>query len=417
MSDDPPDLTILTEYFYPEEASTAQLLTELAQGLTGDFDVSVVTALPSYHATDRDRRVPRSEVIDGVNVRRVRGTRFDKDRLTLRLLNWLSFTFLASVRLLTSRRGDDVRLVLSNPPILPIAAWLGKRLQGVPYVYVVYDVYPEMPVRLGHLREGGFVARTFDRLVRLFYRDADRIVVLGDAMESHLRDKFDGDPDVDAGKIEVIHNWEDPSFVEPRPKSDNEFAREHGTEDTFTLLYSGNIGLFHELETAIDAIRILESRGRDDIQFLVIGEGAAKPALRDRVRDRGIENVSFLPFQPLERLPETLTCGDASLVGVKPEVAGLCVSSKLYSSLAAGRPILAVVGDDDEVARVVRDHECGAWVEPGDHHRAADVLERWADDPDLAASLGRNARETLEQEYRQDRAMAAYRRLFAAVSS
>lgn len=408
MAEADPQVTILTEYFAPEEASTAQLVTDLATGLRNQFAVSVVTALPSYHADDRSISVPKRDTQDGVDIRRVRATRFAKDRLPLRLLNWITFTVLGTLELLVHRHDDDVRVVLSNPPILPLAPWFAKRIQGIPYVYVIYDVYPEMPIELGYVEEGSLAARFSHRLTRTFYRDADRVVVLGDSMERHLTEKLEDDSGFNPEKIEVIPNWEDPEFIEPMDKAENDFAQEHETVELFTLVYSGNIGRFHELETAIDAMEILEERGRDDIQLMVIGEGARKPGLQEYVEKREIDNVHFLPFQPLERLPESLTCGDASLVGIKPEMEGLCVSSKLYSSLAAGRPVLSIVGEDDEVGRVVRKHDCGAWIEPGDAASAAEVLEAWADDSNRTAELGENARTALMENYSEDQAISSY---------
>jgi glycosyltransferase involved in cell wall biosynthesis len=416
MAEDELRITLLTEYFHPEEASTAQLLTELATGLTSQFDVSVVTGYPSYHDDDRETTVPKHSTYEGVEVRRVRGTRLDKDSLMRRVVNWVTFTALAFVRLLLDAGERDAVVVLSNPPILPFAALLNRLLRGTPYVYVVYDVYPDMPVALGLLDDGSPVVRVWDRLMRPVYRNADAVVVLGDSMEQHLREKLDDDDRFDPDDIEVIQNWEDESFIRPTAKEDNAFAREQGTTERFTLLYSGNIGRFHELETAIDAVGLLEDRGRTDIGMLVIGEGARKAELRDYVEAEGIENVDFLPFQPRERLPETLTAGDASLVGIKPEMEGMCVSSKLYSSLAAGVPILAVVGEGDEVARVVQEFDCGAYVPPGDAEAAADALAKWADDELLAERQGDNARETFVERYTKDRAITQYGDLLKRVT-
>ncbi len=411
-----PSITVLTEYFYPEEASTAQLLTELTAGLADDFDVSVLTAYPNYHRDDQTQSVPGRATHRSVEIQRVRATRFDKDYLPLRVLNWLSFTLLILWRLVR-REENGILLVLSNPPILPFAAWANKRICGDPYAYLVYDIYPDMPIQLGVIAEDGPIASLWERAMRHVYRDADRIVVLGESMQQTIVEKMADDLDFDPDKIEIIPNWEDTDFIEPIDKSDNDFAREHGTVDVFTLLYSGNIGRFHDLETAIDAIGHLENRGRTDIQLLIIGEGAKKADLKARVRRRDIDNVSFLPFQPLDRLPETLTCGDASLVTVEQGVEGLCVSSKLYSSLAAGRPILALVGKEDEVARVVRDCECGVRMDQGSPEAVADVLERWADDPGEVARLGRNARQCIEQRYTRTHAVEAYRELFAELAA
>jgi len=418
MADGPQEdalsVTVVTEYYHPEEASTAQLLTELTTDLAdGGFDVSVVTARPNYHPDDRSASVPRHEIHDGVDVRRVPATRFDKDVLPLRIVNWLTFTLLAAAALLWRHRDADAVLVLSNPPILPAAAWLHKRVTGTPYAYLVYDVYPDMAVALG-LLDDGLVVRAWERAMRVVYADADRVIVLGESMRRTVAEKVEaagGDPD----KIRIVPNWEDSSFVEPMSKVENAFAREHGTVEPFTLVYSGNVGRFHDLETAVDAIAELEDRGRRDVELLIIGEGAKKNSLQRRVRDRGVEGVSFLPFQPLERLPESLTCGDASLVTVERGVEGLCVSSKLYSSLAAGRPVLALVGPGDEVARVVENCDCGARVDQGDADAVADVLARWADDPELADRLGRNARECLLENYTREHAVKAYAELLAGL--
>lgn len=410
-----PSVTFLTEYFHPEEASTAQLMTELTTNLADQFDVSVLTARPNYREEDRTRSVPRREEHEGVSVRRVRSTRFDKDSLPLRVINWLSFTLATLLRLVGSSRDIDVILTLSNPPILPVAAWAYKRLTGTPYVYLVYDMYPDMAIELGYFSARNPVARIWEWVMRSIYRDADRIVVLGESMRARLEDKMAGDPEFDDKKIAVIPNWEDDEFIEPVDKSENDFAKTQDTLDQFTLLYSGNIGRFHELETAIDAVEVLEQRGRNDVQLLIIGEGAQKDALAERVDRRGIDNVRFLPFQPLERLPETLTCGDASLVGIKPDMVGMCVSSKLYSSLAAGMPVLAVVGEGDEVARTVQTCDCGEHVLPGNTEQAADMIAGWADDPELTTRLGENARRCFERRYTIDHAVKDYSNLFSTV--
>lgn len=417
MDDNGTRITLLTEYFHPEEASTAQLLTELATDLTDQFDVSVITTFPNYHADDRARSVERSETYDCVSIRRVRSTQFDKDGLARRVVNWLSFTVLATIHLLWPGSDRDATVVLSNPPILPFAAWLIKRLRGTPYVYVVHDVYPDMPVALGYLDGHGMVARFWGEAMQAIYRDADRIVVLGDAMKEHIVDVMTDDSGFDADTVAVIHNWQDPGFIQSAPKEGNEFAAEHETRDRFTLLYSGNVGRFHDIETAIDAIDLLGDRGRDDIQMLVIGDGAEKERLQELVAEREIDNVRFLPFQPRERLPETLTCGDAALVGVDSAVSGLCVSSKLYSSLAAGVPVLAVTAADDEVARVVEGADCGTHLAPGNAEAVADVLATWADSPALVDRLGARARKRFVEGYTRATAVAQYRAILEDVTA
>ena len=408
-------VTILTEYFHPEEASTAQLLTQLSTGLTDAFDMSVLTGYPNYHESDRDTSVPKRESYEGVDIERVQATRFDKDRTLGRVANWLTFTVLVCFRLLRSRGSDDTLVVLSNPPILPLAAWISKRIRGTSYVYLIYDVYPDMAVKLGYLSEDSIIVRLWERFNRAIYRDADRIVVLGNSMENQVVRKMGSDSDFDPGKIEVVHNWEDESFIEPIAKEKNSFAREQGTVEPFTVVYSGNIGRFHELETVIDAIDRLDAQGRD-VKFLIIGEGARKSELQEYVSRNDIDAVDFLPFQPLDRLPKSLTCGDASLVGIKEGMKGLCVSSKLYSSLAAGRPVLAVVGQGDEVEVVVRECDCGIHVEPGDITGCVEAIKQWIDEPQLRDQQGQNARQCLEERFSFAESRDRYKRVLEEVT-
>ncbi len=405
-------VTILTEYFYPEEASTAQLLTSLATGLQGDFDVSVITSQPNYHPGDENESVPDRGTHQGVSIERVSATRLDKDNLIYRVINWITFCLLVFWRLVRSHGENEVVLVLSNPPVLPFAAWAAKHIRGFSYAYLIYDMYPDFPVALNMVSGDNFVVKIWEQAMRMVYRDADRIVVLGDSMKRRLKNKMNSDHSFSPERITVIPNWEDGDFIAPISKSENPFARKQGLVEPFTLLYSGNIGRFHELRTAIDAIRLLEDHGRSDIQFVVIGEGARKQEHQRYVKQQGIENVCFLPFQPMDRLSETLTACDASLVGIIPEVEGMCVSSKLYSSLAAGRPILAVVGENDEVSRVVAEEECGAHIRPGDAEGAAETLASWADQPDAAETLGQRARTAFEKKYTRSHAVEAYTRLF-----
>ena len=412
-----PTLRILTEYFRPEESSTAQLLTELATGLADEFDVRVATAYPNYHSDETESSLPAREHQDGVEITRMRATRFHKDSVPLRVINWVTFTILACVHLLKHSDPDDRHLVLSNPPILPFAAWVTNRIHDIEYTYLIHDMYPDMPIGLGYLNGDGVIARSWENAIRAVYRDTDHIVVLGESMKRRLTEKMADDPEFSPDKIEVIHNWEDEKFVQPMNKSENDFAHKQGTTDKFTLVYSGNIGRYHDVGTAIEAIEILESRGYDDIQLLVIGEGGRKEEYQRKVSRSNIENVEFLPFQPMERLPESLTCGDASLVAIDEEMEGICVSSKLYSSLAAGDPVLAIVADGDEVARVVREYDCGAHATPGSPEEVADILEHWANNPQEVHRLGQNARECFEQNFTKQHALSAYKQHFASTGS
>jgi colanic acid biosynthesis glycosyl transferase WcaI len=217
---------------------------------------------------------------------------------------------------------------------------------------------------------------------RFLVRRADRVVALGETMKRRLVEGKGALPE----KVAVIHNWADSGLLSPGPK-DNPFSREHGLQDRFVVLHAGNIGLSQNLDAVIDVASKLE-----DVTFLFIGDGVRRQALEEEARKRSLGNVRFLPYLPRERMPETYATADVFLVSLKKGLAGYIVPSKLYGILAAGRPYVAAVEEESEVAAITREHECGIVVAPGDVGGMTHEIARLHRDRDVARRLGENAR-------------------------
>jgi glycosyltransferase involved in cell wall biosynthesis len=207
-------------------------------------------------------------------------------------------------------------------------------------------------------------------------------------------------------KVIVIHNWADGERIQPVPRKDHPLLREWNLAGKFVVQYSGNIGLFHEIETVIAAAEQL--RDREDIAFLFIGEGGQLPRLRQRAKDENLSNIVFQPFQPRERLPLSLTACDAAVVSLKEEATGCCVPSKLYGVLAAGRPVLAVANEKTETARTITRGQCGAVVAPGDSEKLKETILAWREAPGEVETLGKAARELFDNDFTVARIASAY---------
>lgn len=400
----------MTEYFHPDTASTGQLMTDLAVGLVErGLDLSVYTGQPNYHSGDNERQ-PRRETHEGVPVRRIRAPQVRQSSLPRRLFNWAVFTVWMVGALARDRTDDRELLFVSNPPVLPPAMWLLCRLKGWEYTYVVYDLYPDVIAASGYIERGGVVYRAWAKLNEYVFGDARRVVALGPVMRDRIAEA--GGEDFDPGKVEVVHNWADGEFIRPLDKDENPFSAEHGLVDEFTLVYSGNIGANHDLETAVEAAREFADEA---VRFLIIGEGDRKSEVVSLAESYGLrgDTVTFLPYQDLADLPHTLTCGDASLVAVSEGMEGLCVSSKLYTSLAAGQPVLVVSHPEDDEARIVESHDAGMQVSQGDVAGMVRVVETWRSNPDLVERQGRNAREAFENHFTREQSVDEYYRLLA----
>jgi len=297
----------------------------------------------------------------------------------------------------------DVLVALRDPPIIGLAAYLASRRYGARFVMSFRDVFPEV-ARLLEDFQSEMVNRVLNRTNRFLVHKADRIVALGETMRRKL---IEG-KGADASKTMVIPDWADCSRILPGPKR-NPFSIAHGLEDKFVVMHSGNIGLSQGLESAVEAAALLKDY--HEIELVFVGEGVKKRALADQARAAGLGNVRFLPYQPQDRLSESFAAADVFLVSLKPGLAGYIVPSKLYGILAAGRPYVAAVEKECEVAAIARKHESGLLAEPGDPGDLAQKILLLYNDRAVARHLAANARRAA-LEFDRPVQVRAYYELF-----
>ena len=403
--------------YWPDQAATGQLLTELAQDLVSGYDCSVsVVAGRALHeslsaeAAVRGRSgggwpVTREEH-EGVRILRATGTRLPRGKFVNRAANYL--TYFASAYAATFQIGpQDVVVSLTDPPILGLAALSAARRAGARFVFLCEDIFPEVASLLDDFHNTT-VNRTLDRINRRLLRDADAVVALGDRMKRRLVEEK-GAP---ADRVHVIHNWADCDAITPGPK-DNAFARAHGLYDKFVLMHSGNVGLSQNLDLLVEAAARLQSRER--LVIAIVGEGARRAPLEAMAAQRGLANIRFFPYQPKELLHESFATADAFLVSLKPGLEGYIVPSKVYGILAAGRPFIAAVDPSCEVAGIATEHACGVVAPPGDPEALTSAIARLYDDPAAARTMGERARAA-SWCYDRRAAVRAYHDLFASLS-
>jgi colanic acid biosynthesis glycosyl transferase WcaI len=295
-----------------------------------------------------------------------------------------------------------------------VAALLLARLKRCPLVYGVNDVYPEMAIALGVLREGP-LARVGRFLETRAWRGATRLVLIGERLRETAITRG-----IDGRKLVVIPNWADARRIEPLENS--HLRREWGFDDgDFLVEYAGNFGRSQDLQTVLEAARIVDREGASArpgqpsprVRFVFVGSGSASQI--DKWTE-AVPSLKVLPFQPEERLSEVLSAADLSLVPLRRGLARYCVPSKVYSILASGRPVGAVLDDDSDVARIIEEIDCGFRVDPDDAESLAREILRLAQDPDLARRQGRNGREFGECEGSLERAVNDYESVFWNVS-
>ena len=397
-----PRLLVFNQYYWPGVEATAHLLSELCEALAQDYDVTVVTGrLAGYDdAPDYERR-------NGVAIVRVHSTALDRSRLHQRALNYFTYVARALRRGLFSVARPDIVLSMTDPPMVGDVALLVARRFRAPLVVISQDVFPEIAVELGRLRNPMLV-RLLDILTRFYLRRADRVVAIGERMKERLATK--GAP---PARITVIPNWVDTEAITPQPR-DNDWAQEHGLVGRFVVMHSGNVGHAQDLDTLIHATAHV--RELDKLSVVLVGTGARHADCVALAKRLEADMVSFLPYQPREVLPQSLASADVHFVGLARGLAGYVVPSRLYGILAAGRPVIAAADDDSETAQVVREVGCGIVIPPGRPDLLAAALRDLASGTHDLDEMGRRGRAYVEAEADREIAVERYRRLLAGLT-
>lgn len=392
---------VVSELYYPEDTSTGYYLTRIAEGLAerGDPPVHVLCGRPSY--ASRGVETARTETHHGVAIRRCWGTTWNKNHLLPRIVNLitlsLSMFFHAGWRF---RRGDRV-LVVTNPPLLPFVISWACRLKGADCALLIHDVYPDALIGAGLLKPTSLFTKILDRAVRGLYRTVDTIVVLG----RDMRDLVLGKLKSEEPSVRIIPNWADTDLIQPRT-GENRILRKLGLSKKFVVQYSGNMGRSHNLEAVALCAERLEDRR--DIHFLIAGSGAKKPWLEQTVKEKKLDNVTIIDRLPREELPELLTAGDVALIPFVRGMAGVSVPSRLYNMLAAGMPIIALVDENSEVAKVIDEEQAGRVVPPDDVDSLERAILELAASPETRTEMGRRARRAAETKYQYATILDAY---------
>ncbi len=376
-------ILLLNQFFWPDSAATSQLLTDLARGLAEAGHEVYAIAADGGYAPDADGEAPPP-----VRIVRVKALPFARGKLG-RVLSYASFYVGAAVEGLRLPRPDLV-LTLTTPPLLALLGTLLKRMRGSRHFIWEMDMYPDVAIDLGTFRAGGALDRVVGAMADFSRRQADGIVALGECMRARLIGRG-----VDAAKISVAENWADARAIQPRPRPMG--AGETADRRDLVVLYSGNLGLAHDLDTVTGAMRELRQDPR--VRFVFAGSGGRRAELARFVADNAIESVEMRPYAPRTSLSESLAAGDVGLVTQRDATCGSVVPSKVYGLLAAGRPIVFVGPAEATPARLVRRFGCGWHVSVGDAAGLADLLRRLADDREAVREAGRRARQALEMHF------------------
>jgi glycosyltransferase involved in cell wall biosynthesis len=381
---------LINQYYWPDHASTAQHLTDLAESLADEgYDVHVLCGRGSYKPGQKPHQA--YEEHNGVTIHRVSATSFGRRSTTRRMADYLSFYARACTRALTLPRFDVV-VTLTTPPLIGLVGTVLRRLKKTRHVIWSMDLHPDASLALGRMSLNNPVVSALARLASAIYRRADRVVALGDYMSDRLRDKG-----VRPERISVIPVWSRSDEVYPHSRAGHPLREQLGLSDKFVVMYSGNMGLAHCFDEFLEAAHRLQDH--PDIVFLYVGDGPRLEEVRRSQEARQLTNLRVLDYFRREQLHYSLSVADLHLISMRAEMTGIVVPGKLYGIMASGRPALFVGPGHSESADAIREAGCGYTVRQGDAGGVVQAILAVAADSQHAVDLGRRGRAAFLQHF------------------
>jgi colanic acid biosynthesis glycosyl transferase WcaI len=376
-------ILLFNEYYPPDTSATAKMAKEVVEMLAQRHRVTVVAGRPSY---DPEEFYPysllRRETRGNVVVERVGSTAYPRKQMKKRVSNYLTYLALAVPRALFLRA--DVVVAMTDPPVAGIAGAFVAQMTGRPFVYNIRDLYPDMAVGGDIVKKSRWIGQ-WERMHRSVLRRATMVIVLGQDMRERILAKG-----VSPDRVVVVRDGAMPAATEVGFADGG--VQEIRSDFPFVAIHAGNLGFYGAWSTLLKAAKILSNK---NVGFVFIGDGANRAALESEAA--ALPNVRFLPFRPANQIPHVMAAGDIHLITVRRGLEGIVVPSKLYSILAAGRPILVIAPAECDAARIVTESGCGLVADPDDANAVAAAILKLQSDSAALNEMGRRARETAEK--------------------
>lgn len=405
-------ILMILNYFYPDVASTGQLMTELCEELQDDFDITVIAGFPNYTGNIpqqyNGKRIVKEKYKD-IDILRVRVPEFDKTNKSSRIKYILAYFFNSILAIMKSGK-QDIVYSISQPPILGgILGVIGKVSKRAKLIYNIQDFNPEQIEAVGYSKNK-FIIEAARSLDKFSCRLSNKVLVVGRDMQKTLKNRFN---DKNVPDSMVINNWTNEKSIYPLEKDHprvQEFMKKYNLQDKFVFMYSGNIGLYYDLENIIKVIG--QFKDNKDVVFAFVGEGVVKQQLVDYCNDNKVKNIRFIPYQDKEDLIYSLNAADAHIVTNAKGIKGVSVPSKVYGVMATGKSIWAVLEEESEARTLIEECSCGVTCAPEEYDEMKKMIGKLISlDKEELKAMGMRGRQHIEQGYTKEASTSKYKEL------
>ncbi len=416
MKENKKKLLIYAHYYIPDVASTGQILCELAEGMLDKFDITVICVVPSYNGTVQEKYKGKKyyfEKINNVKIVRVRVPEFNKSDKISRVKNILAYFFRAMLATFKVGKQDYI-FTISQPPILGgLLGVFGKWVKRAKLIYNIQDFNPEQVLAVGYCGSK-LVTKIMMMFDKFSCKQSNLVITVGRDLVNTLNGRFNKKPP----KCVIINNWTNEKEIYPLKKNNPkvlEFKKKYGLENKFVIMYSGNMGLYYDLENLIKVIRKFKSNTKTadgkEVVFAFVGAGSVLDKLKDYVGKHNMENVVFIPYQDKSDLIYSLNAGDVHWCVNAKGIKGVSCPSKYYGLVACGKPILGVLEKGSEVRLLIEETKGGLVCDPKDYNSIKKNIQWFLDNAnsDAMTAMGKHGYDNLIKNLTKDKSIKKYK--------
>ncbi len=390
---------IITEYYYPNENTTAYIMTKIAEGLGQHVDINIIT---STAASDIGIK---KEQINNVTIYRVKESKLDKNIFLWRIIKLIILGLRLFIKSANLVKENDTVMVVTNPVTIIFLMRILRCFKKFTLIILVHDIFPENLIVAKVLKPGNFLYKITLKLFNWSYIKADKLVVIGRDMELFMKNKLGRRCPI----IFYIPNFVDNNEIKPFPKESNRILKEYNLTDKFIVLYTGNIGRAQDINNILTTMELLKEN--NNIHLLIIGNGAMENTVIQYVKKYLLSNITLLPSMKRAFSNEFLNAGDVGLVSLQRGRKGIAVPSKTYTFLSAAKPILAVVDNKSEISIMIEESNCGWWTLPGDPQTLKKLILTISNSCDEVREKGENSRHLAEEIYSMEKIIIRFKEI------
>lgn len=416
-NDNKKNMLIYAHYYIPDVASTGQIIKELAEGMLDMFNITIICVVPSYTGIIEEKYKTQKfykENINGVDIIRIRVPEFKKSNKKSRIKNIVSY-FFGAISATFKVGKQDYIFSISQPPILGgLLGTIGKWIKHAKFIYNIQDFNPEQTMAVGY-SNNKIITKIMMKIDKFSCKKSNLIITVGRDLVETVSKRFNYKK---VPKTVLINNWINEKEIYPLEDNNEkikEFKKKYNLENKFIIMYSGNIGLYYDLENIFKVIEKIKPGTKTidnkEVIFTFIGAGTILEKLKEYKENNKMDNVIFIPYQDKKDLIYSLNAADVHWCINAKGIKGVSCPSKYYGIAAVGKPVLGVLEENSEIRLIIEETNGGLLSTPGDYDSIEKNINWFINNAnsDELKNMGNRSRKYLEENLTKDISINKYK--------